>query len=54
MSQEQYTLTRQELERMLERFAHKIAEHEDHSAERARLWLTMFGPLVLADAGMKK
>ena len=54
MTHEVYTVSRSELERLLAKMARLIAEHEEFSLERAQLWQTMFTPIVLADAGVKR
>lgn len=54
MTHEVYTLSRQELERLLGKMARLIAEHEEFTPERAQLWQTMFSPIVLADAGVRR
>jgi hypothetical protein len=52
VSQQTYTLSRDEIEALLLRFAQMVAERE--GIDRATIWTTMFGPRVLAQVGLKQ
>lgn len=49
----QYTMTREQLERMLAHMCRLIGDREEFSQERIRQWQTMYVPVVLANMGLK-